>query len=129
MVQVKKLGAQSRFPHFEQVQRTEFEFAFVKTRHDKSTTPTLTVAKPAKMSAQQTKQFQKGERVIPAAEDKAQKYYSAEDDSQAKKVCTTTCTPIPSSVERTEQKETGRLCISAHKRTRATANCSIVGGR
>ncbi|KAK6006330.1 hypothetical protein QM012_006740 [Aureobasidium pullulans] len=38
------------------------------------------------MSAQQTKQFQKGERVIPAAAEKAPKYYQAEDDSQAKKV-------------------------------------------
>merc|ERR1712225_1055 len=47
---------------------------------------TLTVAKPAKMSAQQTKQFQQGERVIPAAAEKAPKYYQAEDDSQAKKV-------------------------------------------
>lgn len=40
------------------------------------------------MSAQQTKQFQQGERVIPAAAEKAPKYYQAEDDSQAKKVCT-----------------------------------------
>ncbi|KAI5207529.1 60S ribosomal protein L6 [Aureobasidium subglaciale] len=38
------------------------------------------------MSAQQTKQFQQGERVIPAASEKAPKYYQAEDDSQAKKV-------------------------------------------
>ncbi|KAH0293105.1 60S ribosomal protein L6 [Aureobasidium namibiae CBS 147.97] len=33
-----------------------------------------------------TKQFQQGERVIPAAAEKAPKYYQAEDDSQAKKV-------------------------------------------
>ncbi|KAG9947336.1 60S ribosomal protein L6, partial [Aureobasidium melanogenum] len=38
------------------------------------------------MSAQQTKKFQQGERVIPAAAEKAPKYYQAEDDSQAKKV-------------------------------------------
>ena len=36
-----------------------------------------------------TKQFQNGERVIPAAAEKAPKYYQAEDDSQAKKVCNT----------------------------------------
>jgi len=36
-----------------------------------------------------TKQFQQGERVIPAAAEKAPKYYQAEDDSQAKKVCNT----------------------------------------
>lgn len=35
---------------------------------------------------QQTKKFQKGERVIPAAGDKALKYYPAEDEAQPKKV-------------------------------------------
>lgn len=33
-----------------------------------------------------TKKFQKGERVIPAATDKALKYYPAEDEAVAKKV-------------------------------------------
>lgn len=35
---------------------------------------------------QQTKKFQKGERVIPAAGDKALKYYPAEDEAAPKKV-------------------------------------------
>lgn len=35
----------------------------------------------------QTKKFGKGERTIPAAADKASKYYPAEDESQPKKVC------------------------------------------
>lgn len=34
----------------------------------------------------QTKKFQKGERVIPAATDKALKYYPAEDEQVNKKV-------------------------------------------
>lgn len=34
----------------------------------------------------QTKKFQKGERQIPAATDKALKYYPAEDEAQPKKV-------------------------------------------
>ena len=34
----------------------------------------------------QTKKFQKGERIIPAAGDKALKYYPAEDDAQPRKV-------------------------------------------
>ncbi|KAF2764630.1 hypothetical protein EJ03DRAFT_18828 [Teratosphaeria nubilosa] len=38
------------------------------------------------MSESQTKKFQKGERTIPAASDKASKYYPAEDDAQPKKV-------------------------------------------
>lgn len=40
------------------------------------------------MSTQQaqTKKFQKGERVIPAADQQASKYYPAEDEAQPKKV-------------------------------------------
>jgi hypothetical protein len=34
----------------------------------------------------QTKKFQKGERVIPSATDKALKYYPAEDEQVMKKV-------------------------------------------
>ena len=34
----------------------------------------------------QTKKFQKGERVIPSATDKALKYYPAEDEQVLKKV-------------------------------------------
>ena len=34
----------------------------------------------------QTKKFQKGERVIPSASDKALKYYPAEDEQVMKKV-------------------------------------------
>ena len=34
----------------------------------------------------QTKKFQKGERTIPAAGDKALKYYPAEDAAESKKV-------------------------------------------
>ena len=52
------------------------------------------------MSAQQTKQFQQGERVIPAAAEKAPKYYQAEDDSQAKKVCNTCDRRPPEPTER-----------------------------
>ena len=41
----------------------------------------------AKMSTEaQTKKFQKGERVIPSATDKALKYYPAEDEQVMKKV-------------------------------------------
>lgn len=41
-----------------------------------------------KMSATQaqTKKFQKGERTVPAASEKASKYYPADDDSQPRKV-------------------------------------------
>lgn len=38
------------------------------------------------MSEAQTKKFQKGERVIPSATDKALKYYPAEDEQVNKKV-------------------------------------------
>jgi large subunit ribosomal protein L6e len=34
----------------------------------------------------QTKKFQKGERIIPTASDKALKYYPAEDEKTPKKV-------------------------------------------
>jgi large subunit ribosomal protein L6e len=56
------------------------------------------------MSAQQTKQFQQGERVIPAAAEKAPKYYQAEDDSQAKKVCNTLRPPYAHAPERMSRK-------------------------
>ena len=39
----------------------------------------------------QTKKFQKGERVIPSATDKALKYYPAEDAAQPKKVRSHCC--------------------------------------
>jgi hypothetical protein len=35
----------------------------------------------------QTKKFQKGERTIPTASDKALKYYPAEDEAAPRKVC------------------------------------------
>lgn len=41
---------------------------------------------PATKAQATTKKFQKGERTVPAAGDKAQKYYSAEPDRQKKTV-------------------------------------------
>ena len=45
------------------------------------------IAKMSSKEKAQTKKFQKGERVIPASTDKALKYYPAEDEAVAKKVC------------------------------------------
>lgn len=42
--------------------------------------------------APQTKKFQKGERTITPASQKASKYYPAEDEAQAKKVRHQWCT-------------------------------------
>jgi hypothetical protein len=64
------------------------------TRADRANTTSANTNKPhswspssAKMSTEaQTKKFQKGERVIPSATDKALKYYPAEDEQVMKKV-------------------------------------------
>lgn len=47
----------------------------------------IAISPAATMSEQKTKKFQKGERVIPSATDKALKYYPAEDVAVARKVC------------------------------------------
>lgn len=67
------------------------------------------VAKSATMSSEATtKKFQKGERQIPAASEKAQKYYPAEDESHPKKVRCRLFSQNPSRSEReSEQSKEG----------------------